>query len=78
MKCPHAPPALGLREAVLEQIANDQTDRLPHALADAVKALSAWVPTPPLDVTVMSAKVLVTVLAVPRLRQGRIPASPLT
>jgi hypothetical protein len=30
-----------LREAVLEQVGKDQTDRLRHALADAVKALSA-------------------------------------
>ena len=29
-----------LREAVLEQDGKDQTDRLRHALADAVKALS--------------------------------------
>jgi len=30
-----------LREAVLEQVEKDQTDRLRRALADAVKALSA-------------------------------------
>jgi hypothetical protein len=30
-----------LREAILEQVGTDQTDRLRHALADAVKALSA-------------------------------------
>jgi hypothetical protein len=30
-----------LREAVLEQVGNDQTDRLRQALADALKALSA-------------------------------------
>jgi hypothetical protein len=30
-----------LREAGLEQVGNDQTDRLRKALADAVKALSA-------------------------------------
>jgi len=30
-----------LREAVLEQVGTDQTDRLRHALSDAVKALSA-------------------------------------
>ena len=30
-----------LREAVLEHVGKDQTDRLRHALADAVKALSA-------------------------------------
>ena len=30
-----------LREAVLEQVGKDQTDRLRQALADAVKALSA-------------------------------------
>ena len=30
-----------LREAVLEQVGKDRTDRLRHALADAVKALSA-------------------------------------
>ena len=30
-----------LREAVLEQVGKDQTDRLRHALADGVKALSA-------------------------------------
>lgn len=30
-----------LREAVLEQVVEDQTDRLRHALADAVKALWA-------------------------------------
>ena len=30
-----------LREAVLEQVGKDQTDRLRSALADAVKALSA-------------------------------------
>jgi len=29
-----------LREAILEQFRNDQTDRLKHALADAVKAPS--------------------------------------
>jgi hypothetical protein len=32
-----------LREAVLEQVGKDQTDRLRKALADAVKALSAGV-----------------------------------
>ena len=32
-----------LREAVLEQVGKDQTDRLRHALADAVKILSARV-----------------------------------
>ena len=30
-----------LREAVLEQVGKDQTDRLPYALADAEKSLSA-------------------------------------
>jgi len=30
-----------LREAVLEQVGRDQTDRLRHALSYAVKALSA-------------------------------------
>ena len=30
-----------LREAILEQVGKDQTDRLRQALADAVKALSA-------------------------------------
>jgi hypothetical protein len=30
-----------LREAVLEQVGEDQTDRLRHALADAAKTLSA-------------------------------------
>ena len=30
-----------LREAVLEQVGQDQTDRLRHALSDAVKVLSA-------------------------------------
>ena len=30
-----------LREAVLEQVGKDQTDRLRHALEDAVKVLSA-------------------------------------
>ena len=30
-----------LREAVLEQVGKDQTDRLRYALSDAVKALSA-------------------------------------
>jgi hypothetical protein len=30
-----------LREAVIEQVGKDQTDRLRHALADAVKALSS-------------------------------------
>ena len=30
-----------LREAVLEQVGRDQTDRLRNALSDAVKALSA-------------------------------------
>ena len=30
-----------LREAVLEQVGEDQTDRLGHALASALKALSA-------------------------------------
>jgi hypothetical protein len=29
-----------LREDVLEQVGKDQTDRLSHALADAVRALS--------------------------------------
>ena len=29
-----------LREAVLEQVGKDQTDRLRHALADALKVLS--------------------------------------
>ena len=30
-----------LREAVLEQVGKDQTDRLRHALSEAVKAVSA-------------------------------------
>jgi len=30
-----------LREAILEQVGTDQTDRLRHALADALNALSA-------------------------------------
>ena len=30
-----------LREAVLEQVGKDQTDRLRHALSDALKVLSA-------------------------------------
>ena len=30
-----------LREAVLEQVGKDQTDRLRRALADALKAVSA-------------------------------------
>jgi hypothetical protein len=30
-----------LREAVLEQVGKDQTDRLRHALADALNAISA-------------------------------------
>ena len=30
-----------LREAVLEQVGKDQTDRLRHAIADAAKTLSA-------------------------------------
>ena len=30
-----------LREAIMEQVGIDQTDRLRHALSDAVKALSA-------------------------------------
>jgi hypothetical protein len=30
-----------LREAVLEQVGKDETDRLRHALSDAVKVLSA-------------------------------------
>ena len=30
-----------LREAVLEQVGKDQTDRLRHALADALKVRSA-------------------------------------
>jgi hypothetical protein len=29
-----------LREAIMEQVGNDQTDRVRHALADAEKALS--------------------------------------
>jgi len=32
-----------LREAVLEQVGKDQTDRVRHALADALEALSACV-----------------------------------